>query len=204
MMTTQLLFLPVVAYMLGSVPWGIILTRIFKSQDIRQKGSGNIGATNVTRVAGPLAGALTLAADMLKGAVPVYLAFTIADSNSAQGEFYISFVAFSAFAGHLYPLFTKFKNGGKGVATAAGGFLVISPAAFSIAILVFIIFICCFNRASVASLAAAASLPLAVWKATGSEIMTGCAVLTAIFIYIRHKDNIKRIFSGTEPVIWQR
>jgi glycerol-3-phosphate acyltransferase PlsY len=202
MMTIQFILLPVFAYMLGSVPWGVILTRMFTAQDIRAKGSGNIGATNVTRVAGPLAGVLTLAADMLKGAVPVYLAFSIADSNSAQGEFYIAAVAFSAFLGHLYPLFTKFKNGGKGVATAAGCFLVISLPAFSIAILVFIIFICLCNRASAGSLAAAAVLPLAVWKTTGSEIMTGCAVLTAVFIYIRHKDNIRRILSGAEPVIW--
>jgi len=174
---------------------------MFTSVDIRQLGSGNIGATNVRRVAGTTLGILTLTGDTLKGAVPVWLAVTIAGSDVTWAQTYISLVALCAFGGHLYPVFLKFKGGGKGVATAGGCFLVIAPAATVVAILVFIMFVCFWNRASVGSLAAAAALPVVVWQTTHSKIITGCAVLTAIFIYIRHQDNIKRLWAGEEPTI---
>jgi glycerol-3-phosphate acyltransferase PlsY len=180
------------------------LTRLFTSVDIRQLGSGNIGATNVRRVAGTTLGALTLAGDVLKGAFPVWLAVTITAPNELWGEIYISLVALAAFSGHLYPVYMKFKDGGKGVATAGGCFVVISPMACAVAIVVFILFICLFNRASAASLAAAAALPVAVWYVIGSGVLTGCAVVTAIFIYFRHIDNIKRLLSGAEPSIWNK
>ncbi len=200
----KLLGLPVLAYMLGSIPFGLILTRMFTSVDIRQKGSGNIGASNVRRVAGSMPAALTLAGDVLKGALPVWLALTLTGSGDLWGELYISLVALSAFLGHLYPVFMKFKSGGKGVATAAGCFIIISPAACFVAILVFTMFICWCNRASAGSLAAAAVLPVTVWTATHSSVMTGCAVVTAILIYFRHMENIKRLLAGTEPIIWKK
>jgi glycerol-3-phosphate acyltransferase PlsY len=140
---------------------------------------------------------------MLKGAIPVWIAVVLATPNSLWGEIYISLVALSAFSGHLYPVYMRFEKGGKGVATAAGCFAVISPMAFMVLILVFIMFVCWLNRVAVASLVAAAVLPVAVWKATGSGILTGCAVVTAILIYFRHIDNIKRLLNGTEPVIWK-
>jgi len=96
-----------------------------------------------------------------------------------------------------------FKKGGKGVATAAGCFAVISPVAFVVVTLVFVLFVCWLNMVAVASLAAAAILPVAIWQSTGSGVLTGCAVVTAIIIYFRHKDNIKRLFKGTEPKIWK-
>ncbi len=194
--------LPFFAYLLGSIPWGLVLTRMFTSIDIRRQGSGNIGATNVRRLAGPALGALTLAGDALKGAVPVWLALTLVAPGGVRGESYIAVVALCAFAGHLYPVFLKFKSGGKGVATAAGCFLVISPAAGIVVILVFIMFVCWLDRVSAGSLAAAAVLPIAVWEASHSGIFTVCAVAITIFIYIRHKDNIKRLLSGTEPTLW--
>jgi glycerol-3-phosphate acyltransferase PlsY len=197
----KFIILPLCAYLLGSIPWGLVLTRLFTSVDIRQLGSGNIGATNVRRVAGTTLGALTLAGDVLKGAFPVWLAVTITAPNELRGEIYISLVAIAAFSGHLYPVYMKFKDGGKGVATAGGCFVVISPMACVVAILVFIMFICLFKRASAASLAAAAALPVAVWYFTGSGVLAGCAVATAIFIYFRHMDNIKRLLSGAEPFI---
>jgi len=200
----KFIILPLFAYLLGSIPWGLVLTRLFTSVDIRQQGSGNIGATNVRRVAGTTLGALTLAGDVLKGAFPVWLAVTITAPNELWGEIFISLVALAAFSGHLYPVYMKFKDGGKGVATAGGCFVVISPMACVVAILVFILFVCLFNRVSAASLAAAAALPVAVWKVTGSGVLTGCAVVTAIFIYLRHIDNIKRLLSGAEPVIWNK
>jgi glycerol-3-phosphate acyltransferase PlsY len=195
--------LPVFAYLLGSIPWGLILTRLFTPVDIRQAGSGNIGATNVAREAGLKLGIITLAGDILKGAVPVWLAASITHPNDAWGALFVAFVALAAFMGHLYPVYMKFKNGGKGVATAAGCFAVISPVATVISMLVFIMVVCWSNRVSLASLTAAAVLPIAVWKATHLQIMTGGAVITAIFIYFRHTDNIKRLLSGTEPVIWK-
>jgi glycerol-3-phosphate acyltransferase PlsY len=199
----KFLILPFLAFLLGSIPWGLVLTRVFTSTNIRQEGSGNIGATNVRRVAGTKLGILTLAGDILKGALPVWLAVSLTDSNELWASFYISLVAVAAFMGHLYPIYMKFKNGGKGVATAAGCFAVISPPALGVVILVFILFVCGVNRVSAASLAAAAVLPVAVWKATGSGVFTGCAVMMAVFIGFRHKENIKRLFSGTEPTIWK-
>jgi glycerol-3-phosphate acyltransferase PlsY len=195
--------LPVFAYLLGSIPWGLILTRLFSSVDIRQAGSGNIGATNVVREAGLKLGIITLAGDMLKGAVPVWLAASISVTNDEWGALFVAFVSLAAFMGHLFPIYMRFKTGGKGVATAAGCFAVISPVATVISILVFIMVVCWSNRASLASLSAAAVLPLAVWEATDSQIMTGCAVITAVLIYFRHRDNIKRLLAGTEPPIWK-
>jgi len=211
---TKLFLLPFFAYLIGSVPFGLILTRIFTSEDITQKGSGNIGATNVKRVAGTPLGILTLIGDVLKGALPVYLAMKIVVPESdylifpgIEGlniwkELYISVIAFSAFMGHLYPIFMKFRNGGKGVATAGGCFLVISPVSFFIAILVFIMFICWFNSVSPASLASFGVLPVILWESAHSPIITGCSVIIAIFIFIRHKENIRRIWSGTEPKVF--
>ena len=197
----KLLVLPFFAYLLGSIPWGLVLTRLFTSVDIRRMGSKNIGATNVKRVAGTTWGMLTLAGDTLKGAFPVWLALTIFTPTTIGGQIYVSLVALAAFLGHLFPVYTKFRDGGKGVATAGGCFAVISPLAFVVAILVFIMIICWFDRVSAASLAAAATLPTAVWKTTGSGVITGCAAIIALFIFFRHADNIKRLIAGTEPKI---
>ncbi len=195
--------LPVFAYLLGSIPWGLILTRLFTPVDIRRSGSGNIGATNVMRKAGLKLGIITLAGDILKGTVPVALAASITSANNVWGALFIALVSLAAFMGHLFPVYMKFKNGGKGVATAAGCFTVISPVAMVISILVFIMVVCWTNRVSPASLVSAAVLPVAVWEATHSKIMTGCALIIMIFIYFRHRDNIKRLIAGTEPAVWK-
>jgi len=197
----KLLALPFFAYFLGSIPCGLVLTRLFTSVDIREKGSKNIGATNVKRVAGSTWGILTLVGDTIKGAFPVWLGLTITTPDTLNGQIYLSLVAMAAFLGHLFPIYTKFKNGGKGVATAGGCFAVISPAALVVAILVFILFICWSGRVSAASLAASVIMPVALWKATGSGVITGCAFITSIFIYVRHMENIKRLLTGIEPKI---
>ena len=189
------------AYLLGSVPFGLILTKKFASVDIRTEGSGNIGATNVRRVAGTPLGALTLAGDFLKGAIPVYIAAVLTGDKGSCGEFYIAVTAIAAFWGHLYPVFLKFKGGGKGVATAAGCFLVISPLSFLAAIMLFAVVIFFYRRVSAGSLAASAVLPFAVWVANHSVFYTFCAVIVAVFIFFRHRENIKRLLSGTEPAI---
>ncbi|MBU4343836.1 MAG: glycerol-3-phosphate 1-O-acyltransferase PlsY [Proteobacteria bacterium] len=194
--------LSVFAYLLGSIPCGLILTKRFASIDIRQKGSGNIGTTNVRRVAGTMPAAFTLAGDLLKGALPVCLViYAMAGTDKLISEIYLSVVALSAFLGHLYPVYMKFKEGGKGVATAAGCFIIISPIACLVAILTFILFIFLSRRVSAGSLSGAAVLPVAVWLTSHSIPLTACALITTIFIFFRHKDNIKRLLSGTEPVI---
>ena len=189
------------AYLLGSVPFGLILTKKFASVDIRAEGSGNIGATNVRRVAGTALGALTLAGDFLKGAIPVYIATVLTGDKGSCGEFYIAVTAIAAFWGHLYPVFLKFKGGGKGVATAAGCFLVISPLSFLAAIMLFTIIVLFYRRVSAGSLAASALLPFAVWVVTHSFFYTFCAVIVSVFIFFRHRENIRRLLSGTEPEI---
>ncbi len=191
--------LPAVAYLLGSVPWGVVLTRIFTSVDIRQQGSGNIGATNVSRVAGSTLGLLTFTGDVLKGAVPVYLAIILAGENQDTGDLLLAVVALAAFFGHLYSLFLNFKGGGKGVATCAGCFVVLSPLACLSALLTFIVVLFSSQRVSAGSLAAAAVLPCVAWFSTHSLQITASAVIMAVFIFIRHTDNIKRLISGTEP-----
>ncbi|MBC8198926.1 MAG: glycerol-3-phosphate 1-O-acyltransferase PlsY [Desulfobacteraceae bacterium] len=194
--------LSVFAYLFGSIPCGLILTKKFASIDIRQKGSKNIGAANVRRVAGTMLGAFTLAGDLLKGALPVCLViYAIAGTDKLIGEIYLSIVALSAFLGHLYPVYMKFKEGGKGVTTAAGCFIIISPIACIVAILTFIVLIFLSRRVSAGSLSGAAVLPVAVWVTSHSIPLTACALITTIFIFFRHKDNIKRLLSGTEPVI---
>jgi glycerol-3-phosphate acyltransferase PlsY len=186
------------AYLLGSIPWGLILSRIFARDDIRLKGSGNIGATNVARETGVIPGLLTLAGDILKGAVPVYLALLAFGSADGSGDVYLSAVALAAFSGHLFPVYLKFRDGGKGVATAAGCFAVVSPAAVLAAFGVFIAMLLVTRRVSVASLSAAATLPVAVWIAADSAIMTAAAAIVALFIFMRHGENLKRLLAGKE------
>ena len=199
-----IILLPILAYMLGSIPWGLVLTRAFGHDDIRGKGSGNIGATNVKRIAGTTLAVLTLVGDMLKGAVPVWIAVIVANETGVEETLYGSLVALSVFSGHLFPLFLKFKSGGKGVATATGCFLVLSPVACLVASLTFVLVVCFVNRVSAGSLAGAALLPIAVWISSQSIPLTGCALITTVLIYVRHRDNIKRLLSGKEPVLRDR
>ncbi len=193
-----LIGLLICAYLLGSIPFGLVLTRLFTSIDIRQHGSGNIGATNVRRLAGTPLGLLTLAGDVLKGAVPVYIAGIVTVPEILPRETYISLVAMAVFLGHLYPVYMKFKNGGKGVATAFGCISVIAPSAVLTALIAFALVLWLSNRVSAGSLTAAAALPPTVWWATQAASFTGCALLMVVFIYIRHRDNIKRLIDGTE------
>ena len=191
------------AYLLGSIPFGLVLSALFSKQDIRRKGSGNIGATNVLRVAGARLGLMTLFLDVFKGALPLFMAIQLVESpNSPWGQVYLSLVALSAFTGHLYPLYLGLRGGGKGVATAWGCFLIISPASALIALLVFVMMACVSNRASIASLSSAGVLPMVIWLATHSVVLTICAATITVLITCRHKDNIIRLAHGTESTIW--
>ena len=204
-MTTTIICLCIFAYLLGSIPFGLVLVKTCKSVDLRKTGSGNIGATNARRAGGLMLGLATLACDVLKGAIPVYLAvLLLTDAGGFTREIWASLVAFLAFSGHLFPLYLKFKTGGKGVATAAGCMAVLSPVGLVMALAAFVLVAGFSNRVSAGSLAAAVMLPVGVFLANRSLILTGCALIISILIIIRHQDNIKRLISGTEPTIWDR
>jgi glycerol-3-phosphate acyltransferase PlsY len=187
-----LLALIVLAYLCGSIPTGVLLSRR-RGVDPRDVGSGNIGATNVARAAGATAGVLTLIGDLVKGLVPVMLARRIGLSNLG-----VALVGLSAFFGHLYSCFLGF-DGGKGVATALGVLLGVAPLGALILVGVFIVALVVTRFVSVASLlsaAVAAPLLLALgypWP----TVMVG--VVTGALVARRHRDNIRRLRFGTEP-----
>jgi glycerol-3-phosphate acyltransferase PlsY len=190
--------LAVSAYLLGSIPCGLVLSRAFGAADPRRHGSANIGATNVARVGGLGLGLATLAADVLKGLVPVGMASVSGSIGSPEG--YPVALALLAFFGHLFPLYTGFRGGGKGVATAAGGFVLITPLGVFCALAAFVVCVSVFRRISIGSLAAALILPLAAYADTGSAPVSTGAALASAFIFIRHLDNIRRLAAGSEPV----
>ncbi len=191
------------AYLLGSIPFGLVLSSLFSNQDIRHKGSGNIGATNVLRVAGTRLGLLTLFLDVFKGILPVFIAVHLMENpENHWGQAYLSLIAIAAFIGHLYPLYLGLQGGGKGVATAWGCFLILSPASALITLLVFVMMACVSNRASIASLSGAAVLPILIGYTTHSVSFTLCAAIVTTLIVYRHRDNIMRLARGTESTIW--
>lgn len=187
--------LPMAAYAVGSIPWGAWIARIWSGVDVRRSGSGNIGATNVARLAGAGPGALTLLADTAKGAVPTAIARALYPGEPA----FVCLVALAAFLGHLYPIYSRFRGGGKGVATAAGGFFAITPGGAAAAFLVFLLVACWSDRVSAGSLCAAAALPVIVWNATHREVDCAAAAVVAVFVIWRHRKNIARLIDGSEP-----
>ena len=196
--------LPLGAYLLGAVPWGIVWTRLFSAVDITRSGSRNIGATNVSRVAGIHLGVLTLTTDVAKGALSVGLALKLAGFDSWGAQLYVCGVALAAFGGHLLPVYMGFKRGGKGVATAAGCFALLSPAACGLALLVFAVVLGGTRRVSAGSLAAALALTPAAWGFSRSWPLAGCALIMAAAIVVRHRDNIQRLRRGNEPGVGER
>jgi glycerol-3-phosphate acyltransferase PlsY len=186
-----------IAYLLGSIPFGLLIARAFTGKDPRQHGSGNIGATNVRRLAGNTAGALTLAGDIAKGALPAALAVHLAGGVTWGA----SLTALAAFLGHLFPVYFKGRTGGKGVATAAGGLAALAWPVVLSALIGFVAVVAATKRVSVGSLAAAAILPAtAVFFGTPAPVRVVC-VLIAVLIFLRHHENIRRLLAGTEPSI---
>ena len=182
-------------YLAGSVPTGVILAKLFATKDIRQEGSGNIGATNVYRVLGARLGVVTLVGDVLKGVIPVLLARSLLGD-----DLWIASVALATFLGHLYPVFLKFR-GGKGVATALGVFMVIAPLVVACAAGVFVLVAVMWRYVSLASLAASALMPLFLGIAGYSSVYFGLGVIVGGLIFYRHRDNIKRLREGVEKKI---
>jgi glycerol-3-phosphate acyltransferase PlsY len=182
-------------YLAGSIPTGVILSRLFSSRDIRAEGSGNIGATNVYRVLGLKLGVLTLIGDVLKGVVPVVAARAL-----VTDEAWIAGVAFATFCGHLFPVFLRFR-GGKGVATALGIFVVIAPAMVACAAALFLAVVLKWRYVSLGSIAASLAMPFLLGAAGHSRPFIILSVVVACLIVYRHRDNIKRLRQGSEKKI---
>ncbi len=191
------------AYLLGSIPFGYLLVRVFRGEDVRTVGSGNIGATNVARKA-PALGLLTLLLDAAKGYAAVALAFGISHSSwnrdNADPILLMSTAALFAILGHVYPAWLRFK-GGKGVATGVGAFLAVAPAAVAIVLVIFVVVVTASRYVSLASISATAAFPLFAWliyRYGASPWFFAVTVAAAALIIVKHKDNIRRLLAGTE------
>jgi len=194
-MNTEALILILLAYLVGSIPFGLILSKLFAKRDIRSAGSGNIGATNVMRVLGKKLGVLTLMFDILKGAIFVILAEVVTHS-----EIWASLAGLAAFLGHLYPIYLKFR-GGKGVATSVGIFLFLAPYALLVDIVIFLLVVYQTRYVSLGSIIAAALLPVILLVFSYSYVYVILAVIMGGFIILRHRDNIQRLRQGRENKI---
>ena len=182
----------IAAYLLGSIPVGLLISRFSQGVDPRQAGSKNIGATNVMRVAGKKAAALTLIGDLLKGFLPVAAARLLDLPEQA-----LLLVGLGAILGHIFPVFLKFK-GGKGVATSFGVFLSLAPLIALIALLIWIAGISLSKYSSVGALCAFAALPfLAVLLKPEMKFILFSTIIS-ILVYIRHMENIQRLIAGRE------
>ena len=181
-----------VSYVLGSIPTGLWLGLRLKGVDIREHGSKNIGATNTMRTLGKGLGAVALLGDMAKGALPVLVLGPLSDWEYAPLA-----CGLAAIAGHTWSLFLKF-NGGKGVATSAGVFLGLAPIPMAIAIGVFVVVVGVTRMVSAGSILAAMALGAMIWILPHDPVLRGIATAVAVLVVLRHRDNIKRIMTGTE------
>lgn len=186
----------VVAYLVGGIPFGYLLVRWKTGEDVREKGSGNIGATNVLRTTGRAIAVATLLLDIAKGLFAVW----VADRLSGGSPLWMSLSALAVMAGHAYPIFLKFQ-GGKAVASFIGAFLYLTPVPMIAALVVFVIVVAATRQISTGSIVAAGSLPLATWLIEHPPSIVILATLAAaVFLIYRHRANIERIRAGTENV----
>ena len=186
------IIIPIVAYLLGSIPFGYLIVRGKSGADIRETGSGGTGATNVSRRAGKAAGVLTLLLDAAKGCVAVLIARTVSGE-----DWVIAAAVIAVLVGHIFPVWLRFR-GGKGVATGVGIFLVLAPIALLCAGVVFVAVVVLTRYVSLGSLTAAALIPVLVWLQSDSQALVVAAVAGALLIVFAHRGNIQRLASGTE------
>jgi glycerol-3-phosphate acyltransferase PlsY len=192
------------AYLLGSIPSGYLIGRA-QGIDIRKAGSGNIGAANVMRTLGKVAGTAVLGADALKGfAACQWVApwtagvfFASASTRAATGEHLALIAGLAAILGHIYTCWLKFK-GGKGIATTAGVFLALAPVALLLTLGAWLVAFAVTRYVSVASLTAAVVLPLMVWWRTGSTFLIGLTTCVSLLAIYKHRSNLQRLLQGTE------
>ena len=179
------------AYLLGSIPFGVVVTRALNLGDLRQIGSGNIGATNVLRTGNKGAALATLLLDAAKGAVAVLIARAVAGEDAAQ------LAGFAAFSGHLFPIWLRFR-GGKGVATFLGTVLALAWPIGAMACAAWVLMVLATRISSASALVSAAATPVFLWI-YGPQSMIALAVALAVLVWIRHAANIRRLLAGTEP-----
>lgn len=187
------------AYLLGSIPFAVLSSRLFGLADPRSYGSKNPGATNVLRSGNKLAAVLTLIGDSAKGAVAVLLAQTYGEP-AGLGAWFIVGVALAAFFGHIYPVFLRFK-GGKGVATAAGVLLAIDPLLGGATLATWLFVAFAFRYSSLAALVAACAAPLYAFLMWGRDSQLVAVAGIAIVLIGKHWPNLQRLMAGTEPKI---
>jgi glycerol-3-phosphate acyltransferase PlsY len=194
------IFIALFGYLLGSVPTGLILTKLFSKIDPRKMGSKNIGATNIFRTAGKALGILTLVGDLLKGAIPVIIAIhlDLADPLGFPAAFWIAIAGLSPVFGHIFPIFLGFK-GGKGVATALGVYFLISPMAVLIEVFIFLGVLWKWRFVSLGSITSAVTIPIliAFFRSDSQAYFILSVIIAALIIY-RHQSNIARLLQGTE------
>jgi glycerol-3-phosphate acyltransferase PlsY len=183
-----LLVLPI-AYLLGAIPFGYLLVKWKTGADVRGKGSGNIGATNVLRTTGRVAGVATLLLDIAKG----YLAVWIGGYLTEQNPWLMSAAALAVMAGHAYPVFLRFQ-GGKAVASFVGAFLCLTPLPLAAMLVVFLATVIWTRQISMASIVGAATFPLGVWLILQPPLpVIVASIIAGAFIIYRHSSNVKRL-----------
>lgn len=180
------------AYLIGAIPFGFIFYWLYEKKDIRRVGSGNIGATNVTRSLGILKGILVLLLDMLKGVIAVYLAQWM-----LQDIRWISIAGLIAISGHMFPIYLGFR-GGKGVATWIGVFLILAPHGLILSLVLFFIAVLLTRYISLGSITAAISLPFILLILDAELALVLTAIISALLIVLKHRENISKILTGIE------
>ncbi|MCM8534460.1 MAG: glycerol-3-phosphate 1-O-acyltransferase PlsY [Lentisphaeraceae bacterium] len=193
-------------YLIGSIPFGLLIGKL-NNIDIREHGSGNIGATNVLRTLGKKWGYICFTLDFLKGLLPVIFATKLAVQSNIGGQEYIPSIAIvSTVLGHVFSLFLKFK-GGKGIATSAGAIMAIAPFTFITGLIFWFIILKMTGYVSLASILAAVVIPFLAIGSNAFELQSkaisnysiGILVLIAVLVTLKHKTNILRLKNGTEP-----
>lgn len=182
-----------IAYLLGSIPFGYLLVRWRTGGDVRSQGSGNIGATNVLRTSGKKLGILTLALDVAKGALAVF----IAQELSGYDPLWSALAAVSVLVGHMFPVWLQFK-GGKAVASMLGAYLVLTPLAMLATMLIFVLMMWKTRIVSLSSILCSAVFPVGVWLLYHDAVYLLASVICAVLIVYKHKGNIERLRAGTE------
>jgi glycerol-3-phosphate acyltransferase PlsY len=183
------------AYFSGSIPSGLLLARA-RGIDIRDVGSGNIGATNVARSLGKKLGAVVLLIDALKGAIPT-LVVLLLDLDTTVDPFVLTATGFAAICGHCFPVWLGFR-GGKGVATSLGVFLVADPLVAGIGVATFVVLYALFRIASIGSMAGAVMFPVLLWILGRSDAVVTLGIAGAAVVIFKHRGNLVRLFTGTE------
>lgn len=192
----------IAAYLLGSISFAIVVSKLFRLEDPRTFGSGNPGATNVLRTGNKLAAVLTLIGDCVKGWIPVGLAVQF-DDKFALGDAGIALIAVAVFAGHLWPVFFRFK-GGKGVATALGVLLGLNPILGLATLVTWVVVAYAFRYSSLAALIASVFAPFYYALLFGPDVKLAAVGLMSVLLIYRHRKNIANLLSGKESRIGKK